>query len=102
MPPKDYALHWRGEVNFWLPVTSVFGSNTLWLESEPGAGDFRPMELSAGELLRFNGYECRHYTMPNETAASRVSFDWRAIPAELCGAAGGAVEMIGDYPAELT
>lgn len=96
----DYPVHWKGEINFWLPVTAVFGSNTLWLESEPLSGDFRPMELRPGELLRFNGYECRHYTTTNETAVSRVSFDWRAIPYELCN--GTAVQMIGDYPAEMT
>lgn len=96
----DYPVHWAGEVNFWLPMTSVFESNTLWLESVPGLGDFRPMTLHYGQLLRFNGYQCRHYTVRNETSSSRVSFDWRAIPTPLCGER--PIEKIGDYPAERT
>jgi hypothetical protein len=78
-----YDNHTAAEVNWWLPLTPVFGSNTLWLESHPGAADYRPVTLHPGEVLRFNGYECRHYTLANETCASRVSIDWRAVPAEL-------------------
>lgn len=96
----DYPVHWAGEVNFWVPLTSVYGSNTLWLESKPNAGDFRPMELGPGEFLRFHGYECRHYTMRNETTTARISFDFRAIPEALCH--GRPVGMIGDYPAVLS
>eukprot|EP00928_Gymnodinium_smaydae_P065063 TRINITY_DN48263_c0_g1_i1.p1 TRINITY_DN48263_c0_g1~~TRINITY_DN48263_c0_g1_i1.p1 ORF type:complete len:439 (+),score=39.99 TRINITY_DN48263_c0_g1_i1:40-1317(+) len=55
----NYRDHWRGEINFWLPVTPVAGANSLWLESAPERGDFRPVELQPGEFLRFNGYACR-------------------------------------------
>ncbi|CAK0831438.1 unnamed protein product [Prorocentrum cordatum] len=95
---SEYPAHWHGEVNFWLPVTPVFGTNSLWLESEPEKGDFHPAELGFGEVLCFNGFQCRHYTCKNETDSTRVSFDWRAIPEELFE--GRAVGMIGDYPAE--
>merc|ERR1712187_547539 len=93
---QHYPKHQPGEINFWLPVTQVFGANTLWLESQPGAGDYRPMDMRYGQLLRFNGYECRHYTVHNTTEQSRVSFDLRAVPSEL------AVQksFFGDYPAE--
>merc|ERR1712113_957712 len=94
----DYRRHFNGELNFWLPLTNVFGTNTLWLESAPGRGDFRPMVLEPGEFLRFNGYECRHYTVKNETDASRVSFDWRMIPSELCKE---QIAKIGDYQVEF-
>lgn len=93
----EYPRHQRGEVNFWLPVTQVYGSNTLWLETTPGESDFRPIEMEFGKLLRFNGYECRHYTCRNDTATTRVSFDLRALPVEL---ARGEVADFGDYPAE--
>ena len=89
-----YNNHTAAEVNWWLPRTPVFGSNTLWLESAPGAGDYRPVTLTPGEVLRFNGHECRHYTLANETDASRVSLDWRAVPEEL---AGGTLLRIGDF-----
>jgi len=94
----DYPLHRRGEINFWLPATSVGGANSLQLESAPGRGDYRAMELGYGEILRFNGYENRHYTVRNDTSTTRISFDWRAIPAELVGDV--EITAFGDYPAE--
>lgn len=81
---SDYVGHQSGEINFWLPLTNVWGSNSLWLESKPNLGDFEPIQLEYGEVLRFDGYECRHYTVPNETDVCRVSFDFRAIPSDLC------------------
>ena len=83
-------------MNWWLPLTPVADSNTLWLESAPGASDYRPMALQPGQALRFNGYECRHYTLENQTDASRVSFDWRVVPSELAPA---GLERIGDFGA---
>jgi len=93
---QDYPKHQPAEINFWLPVTNVFGTNALWLESSPGLGDFRPRALEFGELLRFNGYECRHYTVRNESEVSRVSFDLRAVPSVLAV----QKEVFGDYPAD--
>jgi hypothetical protein len=33
--------HQRGEMNFALALTPIFGTNGLFIESEPGLGDFR-------------------------------------------------------------
>ena len=52
------------------------------------------MTLSPGEALRFNGHECRHFTVANETDTSRVSLDWRAVPEEL---ACGTLTRIGEF-----
>ena len=41
-----YTGHEPAEVNFWVPVVDVYGSNTLHTESQPGKGDYRPMRLS--------------------------------------------------------
>merc|ERR1711920_129766 len=79
----DYANHQECECNFWVPLTKVFGNNTLWAESEAMKGDFRPFEMEPGQLLRFEGVKCRHYTMANDTGVTRVSFDLRAVPATL-------------------
>lgn len=57
----DY-FHDINEVNYWLPLTKVWGSNTLWAESAPGLGDYAPFELSPGQLIRFYGNRCRHFT----------------------------------------
>ena len=33
--PLDRYFHQRGQINFWVPVTRVYDTNTLWIESEP-------------------------------------------------------------------
>lgn len=72
--------HPPSELNFWLPLTSTFGANTLWTESAPCRGDFRPLELEYGQLHAFYGNKCRHYTLPNTTDITRVSIDFRVLP----------------------
>lgn len=72
--------HPPAEVNWWLPVTRVWGANTLHIESEPGKGDFEPAELDYGQVLRFYGNRCQHYTVANTTGSCRVSFDFRVLP----------------------
>jgi hypothetical protein len=109
------ADYWHGpnEVNFWLPLTRTFGTNTgaavrsvvcirawtkpslperlptithaVWSESCPGLGDFHPFELTQGQMMQFFGNRCAHYTVPNDTAATRVSIDFRVIPMEYAG-----------------
>merc|ERR1712014_437767 len=77
---SDYPGHEASEINFWLPLTQVWGNNTLQLESAPDQGDFHPLELGYGEFVRFNGAYCRHHTLPNATDSTRVSLDFRVIP----------------------
>jgi hypothetical protein len=43
----DYN-HQPSEINFWLPLTTVFGSNTMWVESEENKGDFHPLTMKYG------------------------------------------------------
>ena len=66
-----------------MPLTRVSGTNSLQVESAPGLGDFRSLDLSYGECFRFNGNRCRHYTEPNSSGATRVSFDLRMLPESL-------------------
>lgn len=75
----DY-FHSPNEINFWVPCTTCFDSNTLFVESVPKKGDFRPWVLEPGQMMRFWGNQCVHYTLPNETDHTRVSFDFRVIP----------------------
>jgi len=80
----DYH-HQPNEVNFWLPCTPAFGSNTVWVESAPGAADFRPFDARFGTLIQFWGHQCEHFTQPNETGRTRLSIDFRVIPrAQYC------------------
>jgi len=74
----DYH-HPPAEVNWWFPFTPVSGSNSLFVESRPGAGDFKPVQLQYGQVLRFYGNLCQHYSVPNTTPTSRVSCDVRVL-----------------------
>ena len=75
--------HSENELNFWVPLSSVGGSNSLWSESEPGRGDYASFEAGPGQAVRFYGNRCRHYTVPNDSDRTRVSFDFRVIPESL-------------------
>ena len=97
---SEYSCHENGEVNFWIPLTKVFDSNTLWCETLPGHGDFAPFNLMPGEGIRFNGNQCRHFTKANATNCTRVSFDFRIIPTEVAVRPPNFHNRIGDYPTE--
>jgi len=62
-------------------LTKVWGNNSLYVESEPGKGDFHCLKgLDFGEMFRFWGNQCYHYNEVNDTGSTRVSFDFRVIP----------------------
>lgn len=70
--------HQDGEVNFWMPFTSIDETSTLWAETEPGKGDWYPFyPLGPGGCWRFPGTNCRHFTKPNISGKTRVSLDFR-------------------------
>ena len=70
--------HQAGELNYWLPLTDpALTETTLWVESEPDAGDFRPLAVRLGEAASFHGSLCRHYVPANTSAHTRVSMDFR-------------------------
>ena len=91
----EYEKHESAEINFWVPLTAAYGSNTLYAESEPELADFNPFELEPGQGARFNGQQCRHYTVPNRTEHTRVSIDFRAVPLSLYR--GDYAGFMGDY-----
>ena len=70
--------HQLGELNFWLPLTDPeLTETTLWVESEPGAADYRALRVRRGEIAAFHGTLCRHHVPPNGSACTRVSLDFR-------------------------
>ena len=79
---RDYGHH-PAEVNYLVPQTRAYGTNALWIESADGAGDFAPAELAVGEYLRFDGANRAHGARVNATGQTRVSFDFRVVPASL-------------------
>jgi len=72
--------HPVGEINIFLPLTSCDVTNTMWVESIPGLGDFEPLIMEYGQF--YIGYlnACRHGNKKNETPNTRVSFDFRVVP----------------------
>lgn len=72
--------HQSGTINFWLPVTKAFDTNTMWVESVAGSGDYQPVNLQPGEFLQFDATVLRHGNLCNMTGRTRVSFDFRVIP----------------------
>jgi hypothetical protein len=69
--------HPSGEINFWIPLTEVFPSSTLWFRGEH---DICP-ELKFGDALCFDG-DTIHGTHINRTPFTRVSIDLRIISKE--------------------
>ena len=78
----DYC-HQPNEVNVWIPLTVVYSTNSLWVESRPGKANYRPIESRSGEAFRFYGNQCEHFTCANTTEHTRVSFDLRVVPQKL-------------------
>lgn len=74
----DYN-HPKGEINYILPLTSMEGSSSMFVESRPGLKDFHFVTLKPGQYLRFNGNQCEHGNIPNVTGWTRVSFDFRIL-----------------------
>ncbi|KAJ1615652.1 hypothetical protein T492DRAFT_569138, partial [Pavlovales sp. CCMP2436] len=75
----DYD-HQPGEMNVMIALSAVTGSNGLFVESEPGLGDFIAIELEPGRLFSFHGVSCRHHNQLNRTGLARVSIDFRVLP----------------------
>lgn len=76
---RDYGTP-RDWLNVWLPMTHVWGNNTIWVESQEGLEDFVPIELKCGEVLVFDGANLLHGSMKNDTGSTRVSMDFRFSP----------------------
>ena len=72
--------HPHEEINYLVALTPMHNSSSVWIESEPGANDFMPVELRVGQYLRFHGADLMHGSVPNVTGQTRVSFDFRILP----------------------
>ena len=76
---KDHK-HPLGEVNVLLPLTKMFGTNSMWYETIPGLGDWTCLDIEHGQFLFGYLNQCRHGNKINETGKTRVSFDFRVMP----------------------
>jgi hypothetical protein len=76
---SDYN-HPAEEINFMLTITGQEGTNSCYIETEPGKADFFPVTLKKGDFMSFYGNKCRHYNKVNTTNQTRISIDFRVIP----------------------
>lgn len=75
---RDYG-HSANEINFWLPFVDTYATNTIWVESQEGLGDFSPKSINYGEVYSFDGANLLHGNKINETEITRVSVDFRVV-----------------------
>ena len=68
------------EVNYFVPLTKTYGTNTLWAETVEDKADYIPFESDYGECTEWNGSFLTHGNKINKTSVTRVSFDFRVIP----------------------
>jgi hypothetical protein len=110
-PHADAAYgHHPCSVNFYVPLTRIGGTSSLFLESSPGREDWHPIEwdgaaTDVGFVKHFAGAVCAHWTTENKTARTRVSLDFRLIAgpdysALACGGkvAGGQRDAFRERP----
>ena len=68
------------EVNYYLPLTKAYGTNTVWAESEEDKGDFKPIVSNYGECVEWDASNLAHGNKVNITSKTRTSIDFRVIP----------------------
>ena len=81
---RDFGVK-QGRINVWIPLTDVWGNNSLWVESEEGSRNHKPVSLKYGQALIFDGVNINHGSKINTTSSTRISFDFRFQPG--CGPA---------------
>ena len=76
--------HSKEEINFIVPITEMFGTNSLYIEpsinSKVSPYKYWNLSLRKNELFTGNLNELRHYNRVNDTGKTRFSLDFRVIP----------------------
>jgi hypothetical protein len=75
--------HHPCSINFYVPLTKIEGSSSLFLESRPGSEDWHPIVGGYGMVKKFAGAVCKHFTPENHSNFTRVSLDFRIIPGHM-------------------
>ena len=76
---RDFGVE-QGRINVWVPLTNVWGDNSLWIEGKEGEEDYQPITMRFGQILLFDGVNISHGSKINTTSSTRVSFDFRIRP----------------------
>ncbi|KAL7500939.1 hypothetical protein ACHAWT_009697 [Skeletonema menzelii] len=75
--------HHPCSINFYIPLTKIEGSASLFLESRPGSEDWHPIVGEYSLVKVFAGAVCKHFTPENWGDFTRVSLDFRIIPGHM-------------------
>jgi ectoine hydroxylase-related dioxygenase (phytanoyl-CoA dioxygenase family) len=67
------------EMNYYLPITDAYDTNTIWVESIEDKGDYAPIECKYGTVVQWDGSNLSHGNKLNKTGKCRVSVDFRVI-----------------------
>ena len=91
--PNEYIIglhndsefgHPPEEMNFVIPVTKMYGTNSIYYEEIPNSDEeytqYKCLELSQNEFFQCYFNQLRHYNMVNDTGCTRISIDFRIIP----------------------
>lgn len=90
--PKEFSIGIHADVNYgfnpanvnyYIPLTDLRGSSSLHVESSPGREDWHTLDYKYGDIYRFHGAMCSHFTTENMSDRTRLSLDFRVIPASL-------------------
>lgn len=65
------------EVNYFLPFTKSFETNTVWYLNENKS--YAPMNCNPGQFVEWNGATTMHGNKSNTTDKTRVSIDFRTL-----------------------
>jgi hypothetical protein len=76
--------HPKDEINFVIPITEMYDSNSIYFEKEIDSNDtfesYHNLHLQNNEFFRCYFNKLRHYNRINETGKTRISLDFRIIP----------------------
>jgi len=82
---SDFGHHFS-EMNFILPITEMYGTNSVYYELSHNDGEYN-YEYANLTMMQpnnqfFQGYlnKLKHYNRINQTGHTRISFDMRVIP----------------------
>ena len=67
------------ELNYFLPITNAYDTNTIWVESIEDKGDYSAMNCNYGEIIQWDGSNLMHGNKLNDTGKCRISMDFRVI-----------------------
>ena len=80
---SDFGHH-PSEVNFIIPLTDMFDTNSIYYEPYIGSGlstnEFLNLKLSSDEFFICKFNQLLHFNKINDTGVTRMSLDFRIIP----------------------